>query len=446
MTLIFNEATNSEAIQLSKDNEKAQLEVSADALSSRLVALATNNDGQASIRNFEDGDGAGDPFDDVANDDHEYEYAASTCSTATPLNLENDTDPIGAAVKVSYEMLIQLGGRPVCTFGQWVEARSAPNNSPVHRRFEPWLKKGEQFDDTDIFARQLERWWAFLRWQMVCRGSVSVSGGPDIDTKAVSRDAFETFLEDQRLTYERMGASSITSQPLFRTNMRRRWDQLPDPRTVLPQQIMSKTEEEGAKVDTTKAPLPFDEYTTKIADQLARYRFRQPLCLLANACKQTPSTTWLEYLGFELAFLETVTAARVQHEKQNQRAWKEIKTAAQNLDHMREAGADERASLAEAAMYSFLNDTAHFQYLRTLELELQDRVQWVVDQALKDEQQYSEILPRENNSEDSGATEDGILIVENSPSNTNGLLESGFSATLRYLSQSFLFPFIRKGR
>ncbi|PVH90349.1 hypothetical protein DM02DRAFT_734621 [Periconia macrospinosa] len=105
---------------------------------------------------------------------------------------------------LSYHELIQDGGRPVCPIEVLLNILNEPaaSREPIL----PWLSDPDSASRNGemqtVYSRQLDRWWAFRKWQWDNRGTTDGDGG------------FSAFLAAKRRVYVVTAAAALgSSQP-----------------------------------------------------------------------------------------------------------------------------------------------------------------------------------------------------------------------------------------
>ncbi|KAL9009201.1 MAG: hypothetical protein Q9173_005749 [Seirophora scorigena] len=195
----------------------------------------------------------------------------SIVSTPPPIPVEN------LQISSRHE-LIQDGGRALCSIQELSDILAAP--MATYEALLPWLSD-EPDSETGaaeiktIFSRQFMRWWNFRKSQWLSRGLADTEGG------------ILAFLESNRRLWEGMGAKEMVSEPSFDETSRRQWQHMP----------------------ASQAPesQTFSAYHNAVKIRLAPYHFTRSLQLRKDPQKQAPWTNWLEYLSFELRYLDIFT-------------------------------------------------------------------------------------------------------------------------------------------
>ncbi len=175
--------------------------------------------------------------------------------------------------------LIQPGGCPVCSVQELSQILATHGRI---RAVLSWLS-----DDPDsetgtgdlktVFTRQFWRWWEFHKSQWDSRGLG--------DSEAV----FSAFLEAEKRKKLAIGFKAMASGSFFDETTRRQGQHMPKSRQL----------PEGQT---------FSAHSNAVKIRLAPHHFTEPLQLRKDPQKQTVWTDWLEYLSFELRYLEKSTA------------------------------------------------------------------------------------------------------------------------------------------
>ncbi|CAO1605261.1 hypothetical protein XANCAGTX0491_008783 [Xanthoria calcicola] len=283
--------------------------------------------------------------------------------------------------------LIQDGGRAVCSTEELSDILAAP--MARYEELLPWLS-----DETDsetgaaeiktVFSRQFMCWWNFRKSQWVSRGLADTEEG------------FRAFLESSKRKYEGMGAKEMVSEPSFDETIRRQWQQMP----------------------ASQAPesQTFSAYHKAVKIRLAPYHFTPSLQLRKNPQKQAPWTDWLEYLSFELRYLEILTLSADSLEAEfDQSIRRLLRTRQPNGNHAvtSSAGSDSTHSrqrrlgakgvnmakeLAEAqadrdatriSIDNFVRETRPYTRARRAAFSQRHRVGWVIKEARRMETEMS---------------------------------------------------------
>lgn len=373
--------------------------VSAYALTSRLDAIDIDADGRACqwSRNSSRSNQA-----ELATPRRQ---SIDTVGTLTPTE-EEATALQMANVAAEYEELRKQGGRPVCSLARWHQWIADPHAAaPGDVDLASWLSQSPPaagdgvaiIEDLDVFGEQLRQRWAFLRWQAIQRGAPTEGDEQSAAASITTNNTFNpfaAFVAFKTASYERMGLGYAVHQARFMRDMQHAWDILPGPRNPLPDDTMFDTAI-GAAADAASGTdvaastvVLFDVYCQQTVARLASYYLHTPpLALHKDPRQQSPLTTWLEYLAFELDCLEPYLRARARQLPQYNRAWNALSLAAadspvhNHQDNMLRRPTNFHNSTENEAMNDFLQQTALYRHLDASVQRRQARIQWIVGEA-----------------------------------------------------------------
>jgi hypothetical protein len=240
-----------------------------------------------------------------------------------------------------------------------------------HEAILPWLS-----DDPDsetgagelktVFSRQFTQWWDFRKWQWESRGLGDSAAG------------LAAFIEASRRRWEDAGAQAMVSDPSFDETIQRHWQHMPEPRH---RPLEGQT---------------FAVYSSAVKARLARY-VNPSLQLRKDPLKQTARTDWLEYLSFEVSYLDTLTATAESLEPRYHQSTRRLReTRHPNRNHaaggpvLSGKGTNTAKELAAAradrdashkSVDDFLRETERYTRARRDALHHRHRVEWVVNEA-----------------------------------------------------------------
>lgn len=333
-------------------------------LFARLQNVAVNEDGTAALQSLsrfqEDGESTA-------------RRASSTSSNQTD-DFENVTHFEEESFHRS--QLELYGGRPVCSVETWRHIMDHPESSSAV--LWPWLMKQDDGEQKSVearregsmsivFSQQLDRWWEFEKWQWMNRDNVA--GSSDIP--------FARYLESRLACYEYVKLRKPTAAEDFVKSTRSLWED-----------VLSLYEPPHGKHN-------FTGYHKHLKKLLAPYPFANGLQLRRDPRKQTAWTTWLEYLGYELWWLDNKTYGVELKEKRYQNAWTKFLQDSGEIERKRVlswkperwrpiqglSDATEHLKAAETAIFTFVKSTAVYRQRECSRRQQQARVDWIVKEA-----------------------------------------------------------------
>jgi hypothetical protein len=281
----------------------------------------------------------------------------------------------------SRQELIRDGAHPVCPIEELSDVLGAPVDK--FKLVQTWLT---DFPDSrtgagelkTVFSRQFRRWWQFRKSQWDSRGMADSATG------------FSAFLEACRRRYECSSGRAIVSEPSFNETIHRQW------------QGMQASLQEPIEGQT------FAQYHNTFKIRLAPYCFTPSLQLRKDPQKQNAWTDWLEYLSFEVAYLERLNAVaeslepdylqsvrKVQSADEADRNSAAITSATSDSTHVRyRAVGEQRGNIpkgsaagqpdydaSQKSIWNFVRETKACSRARRQALYQRHRVDWVVREA-----------------------------------------------------------------
>ncbi len=264
--------------------------------------------------------------------------------------------------------LARDGGRPVCSIEELSQILNAPTGG--HDAIMPWLTDFPEtqkvsVDLQTVFTRQFARWWDFRKSQWDNRGLVHSEAG------------FLAYLEASKRKYE--GAGDSVSESSFDETIRRLWQGMP-----------------ASEYQPPPEGQTFAAYSDAIKIRLAPYRLTPLPQLRKDPQKQTAWTDWLEYLSFELRWLERLTAVAESLEPKYHRARMRLLKEASSMQPQKHDGmgrkggvnmakelaaaqADREAS--QKLIDDFIRVTETYTRVRRDAVFQRYRVEWAVKEA-----------------------------------------------------------------
>ena len=193
----------------------------------------------------------------------------------------------------SYQELIRLGGRPVCSLVDFQKAYRTPQQHA--RALIPWLDeldtKNLHSDDIKAFTTQLEQWIHFQEWQLETRGRPCTMHGSN-------SSEFQHFLEEKRQVFLAMGEERIADGLNFEASMRTQWQQRLDVRGRAGLRDQGMNRHKGARESMA---------ATKRRLKAAGFNGRRPFRFHNDPNQQDERATWIEYLRFECWWQDRTT-------------------------------------------------------------------------------------------------------------------------------------------
>ncbi|KAI1121073.1 hypothetical protein F5Y10DRAFT_257118 [Nemania abortiva] len=279
----------------------------------------------------------------------------------------------------AYRMLLEDGGRPICSLEHWSHLLTDP--TPSYEAVLPWLtdnpdsKEGQRCLER-IFTRQISRWCHFRKAQWDNRGI----GDSDEGT-----EAYLEFCRRRYQAYGRRGRPTIT--PFLEGELRRAWQGLSIDQDLESMDRRLQPEDPQLRRERQSANRGFRAHIVAVKRHIAPYNFGRPIQLKRNPRQQTRWTEWLEYLSYEKWWLEELTAFVEPLEKQYGQAVKRLIKLVGDRPVVMLYSADDLKA-AQEALYSadtMLNDF-HSKTVPFLDIQKEvcfhrSLVEWVVKEA-----------------------------------------------------------------
>ncbi|KAJ6436761.1 reverse transcriptase [Purpureocillium lavendulum] len=200
----------------------------------------------------------------------------------------------------AYHDLVREGGQPLYA----IDIIGLISKDPERYRdlLRPWLKCPTSESPpnwTEIFKTQLERWRDFGKWQLDNRGL------PD------ENDDYLAFVEMARRRYDRDGALDLLDGLAT------------DPEMLKPEweEMQRLREIQRRTIREIRGDHSFSEYFEAVKRRLRKHDFTQTFQLQEDPSKQDPSTTWVEYFGFECWWFDRYTALAAARHSKSTEAW-----------------------------------------------------------------------------------------------------------------------------
>lgn len=282
----------------------------------------------------------------------------------------------------SHRGLVRDGARPVCSIDEMAQIRAAP--LARYKDVLPWLTREPDSEAeqgprelTSLFEIQWNQWWCFRKSQWDSRGLA--------DSEAGER----AFVEADKSRAIDAGEVRQAARPDFKECSHFSW-------RSMPWQKLRPIKDET-----------FATHSNAAKNRIAPYQFKKPMQLKKDPQKQTVWTNWLEYLNYELRWLESWTTAADALESKYQESTQKLRAAllpegddgvdgavsgpsasqqdfpaaSKNSERMELAAARVRLNASQDAIRSFLRKTDKYTTRRSRAFYQAHRVKWVVKEA-----------------------------------------------------------------
>ncbi len=207
---------------------------------------------------------------------------------------------------LSHNQLVAAGGRPAYPLD--LLDRVSEDPSVCREALLPWQDYPERGDLhwDHVFQRQLRRWEHFHAWQRDNRHPLD------------DKTEFLLFAPAHEETYRALGDPENQIVKYVRSA----WLSERGPR---------RADRHALREDRTYAG--FDDYLDHVRRRLEKHGFTRPFELLPDPTQQSQVATWVEYLGYEYAWLDRHSRDIEKHQQTADEAWDSLKSANVLMPH-----------------------------------------------------------------------------------------------------------------